>query len=512
MWISKKKVLSLLKENYKDIEEMAMDFDTQDRPHNDIQRDLGRGDTPYKNTPLLDTDNPNQNFQELLASKRYRQVVANLRQYVGNIPTLQGDNQLFPLANIMQGALTNIVNTERAHRHELEQLAINLVTKELTIPEGAIVLNAKIIGVGDVNNENFDYKGDDEADEEAERQAQNQGDDEEMGDEEPGGDGMGGEEEDDFNQIPEQQIEVEEDLFNHLNTLDLERAKRRFVNGLIQGASERGHYMYHYVADEIRRITGSDEIIRQYGIMMSINDTLYWQMGSEMMKAAMGTPPEPPQQGGQQQGGQQQRRGERPGVNSTMAGRVDVDRNQEVPVVNAVGVNFPVVVHELIKGVYEIFSLQGQPKDPNIATQVLSTEDTLAKENWDIRLGPSIWDMLREKFPEQIKVDENLFEMQNYLFNEVIKLPPKQFFTLMREIMMNTPRASVMMDNLLDGIYKMWEGEDYNEETELFHDDVEQATNDISDEDLNAFLKSIGVKIQLDSDFDANKLDDLSKN
>lgn len=510
MWISKKKVLSLLKEN---LEEMAMDFDTQDRPHGDIQRDLERGETPYKNVPFPETGRDDQNFQELLASERYKQVVANVRQYVGDIPTLSGDNQLMPLASMMQGALNNIINTERAHRQELEELAVRLVQKELSIPEGALQLNAKIVGVGDVNNEDFDYKSDEEAEREAQQQDQNPPAPQDGGQEEPP-------EEEQFTEPEQQNIEVEEDLYAHLSNLNLERAKRRFINGLVQGASKRGHYMYHYVSDEIKRITDSEDIINQYGIMMSINDTLYWQMGNDMMKqaASMGTPPEggqqapqgggqPPQGGGEEE--QPERQGEREGAGTAMAGRVDVDRNAEVPTVNAVGVNFPVLVHELIKGVYEIYSLQGVSKDAEVASAVASTEDTLFKENWDLRIGPAIWDRVMRSFPESIRSDENQFEMQNYLYVELIKLEPKQFFTFMREIMLKSERSLVLMDDLLEAIYKMWEDdtEGAQAETAEFHQELEQASNEISDEDMNSFLQSLGINMSVGGDFDVNNPD-----
>jgi len=54
---------------------MAMDFDTPDRPYQGLQDKLSQGDTPLKKIPLPSTgEEPNKNFQELLASDRYRQV------------------------------------------------------------------------------------------------------------------------------------------------------------------------------------------------------------------------------------------------------------------------------------------------------------------------------------------------------------------------------------------------------------------------------------------------------
>ena len=83
--ISKKNLLSLVNKN---LQEMAMDFTTADRPESSIQAKLAAGDTPHKKVPYPETGRQNENFQELLASERYQQVVDKLRLYVPNAPTL----------------------------------------------------------------------------------------------------------------------------------------------------------------------------------------------------------------------------------------------------------------------------------------------------------------------------------------------------------------------------------------------------------------------------------------
>jgi len=100
---------------------------------------------------------------------------------------------------------------------------------------------------------------------------------------------------DDFNrEQPEQgqpemeAPELEIELYNDLEQLNLERAKRRFINAMMQGASKKGHYMYHLVPDRIREITGSETLLNDYGLLMSINDSLYWQLSDQMMAGMMG--------------------------------------------------------------------------------------------------------------------------------------------------------------------------------------------------------------------------------
>ena len=153
MEISKKKLLSLIKEN---IEEMAMDFDTEDRPDSGIQNKLQAGETPFKKVPLPKTgDEPNKNFQELLASERYRQVIQTFREKTGVNTPLRTTNDIMPLQAMLADAHNNICQTELAHRGRLEQLAIEMVMKELGVKQGQIEYSAKITGMDTVDASGF---------------------------------------------------------------------------------------------------------------------------------------------------------------------------------------------------------------------------------------------------------------------------------------------------------------------------------------------------------------------
>ena len=74
---------------------MPMDFETPDRPHQDIQNKLAAADTPITKVPLPQTGREqNENYQELLASERYRQVAQRIRQYMDLLQeTIQGKQQ-----------------------------------------------------------------------------------------------------------------------------------------------------------------------------------------------------------------------------------------------------------------------------------------------------------------------------------------------------------------------------------------------------------------------------------
>lgn len=424
MKLTKKQLIDLITEN---LREMAMDFDTEDRPDQGIQDKLKDNETTFKKTPLPDTGNENQNFQELLASERYKQVVQKVKNYTGVETPIRGMDGLTPLMMQMMGAVNTIISSEKEHREQLQQLAIQMVMKEMAIPEGAVQFDAKIIDIGGVSAENFNT--------------------EEMDD--------------------EFEIDAEEDLLDTLEEIDFEKAKRRLINSIIQGSSKRGHYMFHNVEDELIEITGNPNIINLYGVMMSINDTMYWQLGDQTIKA-MG------------------------GGEENMAGKEEVDRNTDPPTIYARGINFPVLVHELIKGMMELFAIQGRTGNDEVDSEVEDSEDNLHKEMWDLRLGPAIWDRLRSQFPEEILIDENQREIQNYLLVEIFKLPAKRFILFMKEVLTGSDRGKQMINSLMEGIEDMLNDMDYQENTQNIDDILTNIEDESDDEDINDFLRNMG--------------------
>jgi hypothetical protein len=445
MIISKKNLLSLIKEN---LEEMAMDFDSNDRPDSGVEDKLKQGETPFKKVPLPKTgDEPNKNFQEVLGSERYKQLIATLRRYVPNAPTVRGMEGVMSLQHLLMNAHNTIVQAESNHREELERLAVDLVMKEMGIPEGSIEFDAKIIGMGEVNTDDFNSNQDNE--------------------ENP-------EEVDIDSEID---LGVEVNLFNELQGLDVEKAKRRLINSIIQGASKRGHYMYHLAPEKIGEITGNPNLINMYGIMMSINDLSYWQLSDETIKQ----------------------------MGNSGAGKEQVERPEDedgVAKVVARGINFPVLVHELIKGVLELFAIQGRPEDEDTYDEVESSEDTLEKEMWDLRLGPAIWDRLRRQFPEDIVIDENKRELQNYLLVEIFKLPAKKFLVFMREVLQGTEKGKRLMNELMEGINRMFNDQAYEDAVSVFRDDLEDVTDEVEPNDINDFLNSLGIGGNINFDDD----------
>ena len=428
MKITKKELLLSLR---KPLNEMPMNFDSPDRPNPDVERDLAAREHPLKkiNFPK-NVDQPHNNFEELLASERYQQIVGRVRDYL-DLPPLQGERSVGTLIGAMMDAQRQIEMLEDEHLDELAQLAVQLVSKELGVPEGSINYDAKIERP---DNQGFIAP--------------------QPGDMEP------------------EEVDLEKEIYQNLDELNLERAKRRFINAMLAGTASKGHYIYHYAKDKLEDITGSNQIIPLYGAAMSAADAFLWQGSNRMLGTGGGggTPP--------------------------VAGSERVFPNEKPPRIVARAINFPILVHELIKGTYEVIAaLHGQPKDKELKKQVIKLEDNKHKEIWDFRLGPAIWNRFESAFPEETIVDEDKANIQLIFFQRIVAKPAKEFLVFMKELLSNSENGKRMMQLL----YEMISGEindyDYKMAMSEFDKDLKDATDNTDDDSLKDFLNDLGIDL-----------------
>ena len=71
-----------------------MKFYTNDRPSNDLQQKLREENTPLSIIPFPknNIEEPCVNFQEVLASERYKDIIENFRKYCNTTATINSTN------------------------------------------------------------------------------------------------------------------------------------------------------------------------------------------------------------------------------------------------------------------------------------------------------------------------------------------------------------------------------------------------------------------------------------
>ena len=371
------------------LNEAPIDYEGPERMAGDVEKKITGKETPYHNFPAI--PKMDRDFIELISSKRFKDSVEKVRTAMGDTRTIQGGNALMQLMGTVGQAMQKIIGIQMRNKEDLEQLAIKLVKKEMGIPEGAMQFKAELVM-------------------------------QPMG----AAEGMQSEPE-----LPSEE-EIEE-FMGDMENFNLERAKRRFINSLIQGAAFKGGHMYNLVKNEINDI--NPQLMNLYGVTQSLMEHAYWIFPDMEGMAGGG-------------GGQM--------------GQSEVDEETDPPTVRAKAVTFPLLVHELVKGVYEIFGSHGLPDDPKQQEMILNAEDTLPSEIWDSRLGPIFWEKFMASYPMEL-FDEDKKHIQHYLFMRFSALDAKEFFRIAQLILNNDPKGKQFIQRLVDGIINDLKRQAYKE-------------------------------------------------
>ena len=182
----------------------------------DIEAKLKSQEHPlggHKAFPDINQDGKADNFEEVIASKRFQDVIEKVKLATGL--EIVDQQSMVQIHGMMMGAVQRMMQIESSHISELEELAVRVVKDQMSIPEGDLQFVAKI--------EKPDFSGMQMKPKEKKK-------------EEP----------------KQKQPEIDDGgMQARMDKLDLEKQKRRFINSLISGSSKKAHYMYHMVGEEL---------------------------------------------------------------------------------------------------------------------------------------------------------------------------------------------------------------------------------------------------------------------
>ncbi len=248
-----------------------------------------------------------------------------------------------------------------------------------------------------------------------------------------------------------------------------EMHKRNLINAIIQGTAKKGHYIFQ--KPEIREQLDAIDprLYPAYLGIMTINDFMYFSMEQmiEMMSATA----------------------------SGIGGAVQLDSAEESDedgdgapdtIINAYGLIFPILCHEVIKGLEEAKGRYGFPEDAEVRQIVQQKTDTLPMEAWTLRLGPQIVEKIRFALPDEVFEEEN-YGLINWFQMELYKLPAEDFIKIIgNAISEDSSKQSKAKDSFRD-ILKV--AKQNKEEYEGFED----VSPEDSDDDGLDFLAGLGI-------------------
>jgi hypothetical protein len=222
----------ILRETYEVREEVkrlteAIEYDPQhpERMHPHIEQKLRDDSHHLGGNKSLPKTMDQRHYSEKIASKRFKDLVLKVKRYWG-VEVVDPRMAM----QVMQ-LLDQVIQLERPHRAELEQLAIDLIREEFDIPEDQVDIEAKLVD-GEISDE-----------------------------------GM---------QQSEEEEELDLDSEADIDRLNAEVQKRRMLNAIMQGAAKKGHYMFHMVDEQLTQI--EPRLVGLYGKLMSMTDLTYWMI------------------------------------------------------------------------------------------------------------------------------------------------------------------------------------------------------------------------------------------
>jgi len=169
------------------------------------------------------------------------------------------------------------------------------------------------------------------------------------------------------------------------------------------------------------------------------------------------------------------------------------------PTIVARVLDLPMLVHETVKGIYELIAAGAIDPDEVRAKKVLEATDTLADEQRDIRYGPYIARDLRDyinSVADEIRGAYDIPNMREFVFGKMIKMPSKEFVELVTAILLKKeePKKTIKMfimetmDEIKD--YKYRQVIDEPEEDEPLPPGVEDF-DDVEDEGEDEELRNL---------------------
>jgi hypothetical protein len=280
------------------------------------------------------------------------QTMATLKGRSGqSLKQMLGDKNLRQTMMRSQTLLNEIIQAEDGYRDELEMVAAQMVTDAYPIIDYAnIKIDAKIVGMGDLNIQP----------------------------------GEGGE------------VSLED------APAEAEKAKRRIINGITQGASIRGAFGFMLFKEYLDQINPA--LVAKYSEILKLSFGIYDDENAIALMLSLLA------QGQKMAGGESE---------------MEYDEENEQFVIKAKAICFPMLVHEIVKGLYEIVGTEGFGADKEKNQAIVGAVDKLSNEPRDLQYGKFIYDAISALYNESDVDDSRVREL---FFAEVYKLIDDEFF------------------------------------------------------------------------------------
>ena len=353
--------------------------DANEEPmHPHLARQLSNKQHSLGDHPAFPADD-DQSFEEKIMADRFRDVKNNYKQKF-DVDRIDNRGVMMEAMGLVQETM----QSESAHKEELEALAVKMIREEYDMSEDAVEIIAEL----DPNWDSYSVRS---------------------------------------SQHFENLEDIEFDSHEEIEEANKGVYKRRFLNAMTQGAAKKSSHMFHLVDDELTDL--DPRLSNRYSKVMANADYMYYIV--------------PNMDEGGAEGGV---------VQVTLP-----THENPIATIHARAVIFPILIHELVKGVMEILSAHGLPEEEKMAQYVINKADLFGAEPWDMRLGPALW----EKFTGAIDGDD--FHLKHHVYAEIAALPADEFNSTMKEILAGTAQGRRHVSEIMGDFKQRMTDEDYND-------------------------------------------------
>lgn len=179
------------------------------------------------------------------------------------------------------------------------------------------------------------------------------------------------------------------------------KAKRRIINGITHGASVRGAFSYLLFREYLDDI--NPELVDKYNDILGSSFGIYDDENAIALLLSMIA-----------------QKQNMPGGDSQM----EYDEETEHFVIKARAICFPMLVHEIVKGLYEVVAQEGFTSDAEKNKAIIGSVDKLSNEPRDLQYGKFIYDAISKIYNESDVSDARIRE---YFLAELYKLEDSEF-------------------------------------------------------------------------------------
>lgn len=273
-------------------------------------------------------------------------------------------------------------------------------------------------------------------------------------------------EEDEEVTIPTVELDLPKDELSE-EELD-EVDKRNILNNLMQGEAQNVHSMIYEVKDDVDAINPS--LVDRYITLLTINRKFDW-MDSADLESMMKQNPEM--------------------CNCEEVNWEEDENGDTTPVIKVRALDLPMIIHETVKGIYELIMANAIPESEYLANRIMAETDSLKDEKQDIKFGPFIAADLRDFITGHLDRNHkgaiDMVNIKEFIFSKMVELEAKQFLELIYTMLSDDTELA---DDLLNKTGIVEESiSDINDNDEDFVE-LEAEPEIVDDEMLNPKEKS----------------------